>query len=160
MARVNIGSNRCFQEIKWQSRGIPHPPGVLKRKVKLEYPHLRNALPSTWKALRNLRLPARTTKTWPSGESRRRDWLRLVPSPLEGRFSFPVTAQWMSNCLGLRGMVRAAASTACFRRPPSHEKPPSRLTKSHERPTDIAITLTFREAHAVGVFVPCVGRFS
>ena len=72
----------------------------------------------------------RDHETWPCGESRRRDWLRCVPSPIEGRLLFQVTTHCLSCFLGLRGMARAAASTACFRRPPSHE---NRLRGSRKR---------------------------
>ena len=72
----------------------------------------------------------RDHETWPGGESRRRDWLRHVPSPLEGRFAFSIAIHWRSYCLGLRGMARAAAGTTCFRRPPRHETPPARVTKT------------------------------
>ena len=96
----------------------------------------------------------RDHETWPCGESRRRDWLRRVPSPIEGRLLFQVTTHCLSCFLGLRGMARArplaapagfalrapatrrlrrgriAASTACFRRPPSHE---NRLRGSRKR---------------------------
>ena len=62
-----------------------------------------------------------TTKTWPGGESRRRDWQRRVPSPLEGRLSSQVATHWLTCFLGIRGMARVAVSTTCFRRPPRHE---------------------------------------
>ncbi len=101
--------------------------------------------------MRYLRLPARPKKTWPSGESHRRDWLRRVPSPIEGRSSLQVAAHWLSNCLGLRGMVRAAASTTCLRRPPSHENR-LRSSRNHTKNAQIyASVLTFREACKAGV---------
>ena len=83
---------------------IYHP---LKLQIELQTAHFWR-----WRA---------TTKTWPGGESRRRDWQRRVPSPPEGRLSSQVATHWPTCFLGLRGMARVAVSTTCFRRPPRHE---------------------------------------
>jgi hypothetical protein len=73
---------------------------------------------------------ARDHETWLGGESRRRDWLRRVPPPLEGRLLCQVATHRLSCFLGLRGMARAAASTTCIRRPAKTRKPPTRFTKT------------------------------
>ena len=64
-------------------------------------------------------------ESWPGGESRRRDCLRRVTYPLEGRSStHPLTAHNSPTCPpGLRGMCRAAASPTGFRRPPRQMRP-------------------------------------
>ena len=66
---------------------------------------------------------ARDHESWPAGESRRRDYLRCVTSPLEVRLELlhAPTHNLPTLLSVLRGMCRAAASPTGFRRPPNHE---------------------------------------
>ena len=118
--RICKAHRRSFHFHRWSGagcdffRGFVHKCGSnachllpLKLQIELQTAHFWR-----WRA---------TTKTWPGGESRRRDWQRRVPSPPEGRLSSQVATHWLTCFLGLRGMARVAVSTTCFRRPPRHE---------------------------------------
>ena len=64
------------------------------------------------------------------GESRRRDWLRRVPSPLEGRFTFLVAAHWLSFASAFAGWYAPQPALRAFA---ARQDTKSRLRGSRKR---------------------------